>query len=358
MDNRPTTRHSQLCYCLCLVILIALPLLTTAFASEEESLAQTEVKAADIANANALATNFRYHLFKGKTPAANQYPADSQPLSFKGRITNPIATVPTPPGPFFYLGDVAPFGSPFKTIGSTKNHPVYIDMGMCGGNPTSCWGNPAKYLTDIGVSTMIHLTDQYTGLTTNGRYTLGTAVPLLVTIFPNFSGIPTLGESDIVGIAHAAAHAQGSGLGHLYHIFLPKGVDTCFDGGPCYSPLILGTFGFCAYHFTVTFADIGTVYFTVEPFQDVPGCQVPASGPTPPNGQLADSTFNVLSHELFEAISDPDTITGFRAFHALDFGAEIGDLCFAEPRLVTLNGHLYDTQLEYSDHYHACAAAP
>ncbi|HEV2715369.1 MAG TPA: hypothetical protein VGU64_08915, partial [Terriglobales bacterium] len=96
--------------------------------------------------------------------------------------------------------------------------------------------------------------------------------------------------------------------------------------------------------------------YTVEPFQNVLGCQVPFSSPTPPNGQLADSTNNSLSHEFFETVTDPDVFTGFRATNT-SFG-EIGDVCVGAVAVFALNGHDYEIQLEYSDTYHACASTP
>lgn len=104
---------------------------------------------------------------------------------------------------------------------------------------------------------------------------------------------------------HAVASKEGSGYGHIYHVFLPPGQDECFShpSKVCYSPDDPKTFVFCAYHSSVQFKDIGHVLYSVEPFQDVPGCSV---RPGTPNGQLADSTNNSLSHELFETISDPD----------------------------------------------------
>ena len=119
-------------------------------------------------------------------------------------------------------------------------------------------------------------------------------------------------------------------------MFLPKGVDTCFDlTNICYSPDNPPSFVFCAYHGSVTFSDIGHVLITVEPFQNVNGCSVATPSP---NGALVDSTANVLSHELFESITDPDppgTVTdivngkfGWIALNSLiEFGAEIGDIC-------------------------------
>jgi hypothetical protein len=162
---------------------------------------------------------------------------------------------------------------------------------------------------------------------------------------------------------HAVAKVTGTGYGHIYHIFLPKGVDTCFDlSNVCYSPDNPSSFFFCAYHGSVTFSDIGHVVYTVEPFQNVGGCRV--STPAP-NGQLADSTNSVLSHELFEAITDPDLNAWFNQTSLDLAGFEIGDECqplsnstgALDPTFL-INGKKYEVQTEYSNHYHACAVVP
>jgi hypothetical protein len=143
-------------------------------------------------------------------------------------------------------------------------------------------------------------------------------------------------------------------------------MDTCFDTpqqSVCYSPDNSPTFFFCAYHSYYTFSDIGTVLFTVEPYQNVPGCQVATPSP---NGQLADSTNAVLSHETFETITDPTLNAWWNSGHAALGGSEIGDECQSidnssggalDPTFL-INGKSYKVQLEYSNTYHACAAQP
>ena len=116
-------------------------------------------------------------------------------------------------------------------------------------------------------------------------------------------------ESDLIAILHGVVAKTGaSGYGHIYHLFLPPGVDTCFDppdNNICYSPDNFATFAFCAYHDSVTYTDLGHVLFTVEPWQG-PGSGCEDSPVGAPNSQLIDSTDDTLSHELFETISDPD----------------------------------------------------
>jgi hypothetical protein len=80
-----------------------------------------------------------------------------------------------------------------------------------------------------------------------------------------------------------------------------------------------------------------------------------------PNG-LLDSTSDILSHELFETITDPDPNSGWVAQSSLPvFGAEIGDLCQI-PQFrygaFSINGKMYKNQPEYSNKFHGCATTP
>lgn len=269
-------------------------------------------------------------------------------------------TVPVPAAPYFYPADLTKGTNATYNIrlGTTTQHAIYVDYS---GTVASNWGNPEGFLKDVNSSTFIHLTDQYTGKTTNGRYPVGTNASVTYSYYGN-----TLYEHEIAAIVHSVASKSGygAGTGHLYHIFLPMGTDTCFDQGSCYAPDNPANWAFCAYHDAWTFKDIGTVYYTVEPYQNVSGCAVQTPSP---NGQLADSTNSVLSHELFETITDPNPGYAYENRTSLDLdGYEIGDECqplvnssydFLTPTFL-INGKKYEVQLEYSNTYHACAAVP
>ncbi len=276
-----------------------------------------------------------------------------QPSARAKESQDDVNGIPAIQPPGFYPDDVSnPANRP--TIFDADHHPIYINMSP------SHWGNPGMFLTDLGRSNFIHLLDQYVGNSANNRYTLGTSFLATYPVPANH----TIKDSDLYPLLHAAAASQGSGLEHIYHVFLPKGVDICVDAANCYSPDISKTFTFCAYHGYVTFKDaVGHVLYTVEPYQDVAGCQARPTGT--PNGQLTDSTDDTLSHEVFETISDPDLTAWY--VHALTFsnGNEIGDLCvraavFPGKNIysfygnVVLNGHLYSVQPEYSNQFHGC----
>jgi len=267
-------------------------------------------------------------------------------------------------GPYFYPADLASGGGP--TLATTRMHAVYVNAS---GSIASNFGNPEGFLRDLNRSTFIHLVDQYVGTTENNRYPVGNRARVRY-------GTPgaTLFESDIAAIVHAVALEHGAGGDHVYHVFLPQGTDTCFDittENPtpvCYSPDNPATFDFCGYHDAVQFTDIGIALYTVIPWQGPgSGCDVT---PPSPNGVLADSTDNVLSHEAIETITDPLPGLGYLNFTGglLTF-QEIADECVLfnldpttpgnyAPPVFRVNGRQYKIQIEYSNTYHACATVP
>ncbi len=266
-------------------------------------------------------------------------------LAMKGAAN---VNTPVVPSPGFYPADLSYFGG--AVLATATTHDIYVNGTMDNG------GDPGIFLTSWRHSQLVHVLDQYVGSTADDRYPAGTAAKLEYPIFT------TLGDNDLILMLHAAASTLGTGYGHVYNIFLPQGVDFC-EGSSCYSPDNPSTFAFCAFHGSVDFAGIGHVLFTLEPYQDVVGCQVEQPSP---NGSLIDSTASVLSHEMSETITDPDG-DAWLAFNSLAVaGDEIGDLCqstdpaqpyFLNP-ITDLNGTNYAVQIEYSNNYHACANTP
>jgi hypothetical protein len=260
----------------------------------------------------------------------------------------PANTTPIP----FFPADVSYDGG--LVLPTTTHHALYVNPP---GSISSTWGAPEQYLSDLNRSQFIRLTDQYVGTNAGDRYPVGGNALVLFSMSGN-----VLTQADIYSILHLAAQVYGSGPGNLYHVFLPPGMDTCIDGSSppvCYSPDNVPDFQFCGYHGAVTFNDIGGVLFTVEPFQNVSGCQ---EAPPNPNGQLADSTYGTLGHEVFETITDPLGTGWLNLKSDVLVFQEIGDECellqdlnnqFDDPSF-KLNGRLYQSQLEYSNERHAC----
>jgi hypothetical protein len=313
--------------------------------AQSTSTLQASISGSDMASASSVSHSW-YRITPAATPAAKSLP--------KSALSNKkISSVPGLPRPGFYPADLVNHGGAVLT--SAEQNPVYFN---CPAGPTSCWGNPTTFLNHLNNSAFIHLTDQYVGTTANSRYPVGPSVKINQTLQTN-----VLYLNDILTIVHAAASKlsiANGGYGNILHVFLPHGIDTCFDLTTiCYSPDNPSSFRFCAYHGSVLFNDIGHILFTVEPYQNVPGCQVASPSP---NGLLVDSTASVLSHELIETITDPDFNAWWSDKSLIEQFEEIGDICepvgngagqFLDPTFI-VGGKNYKIQLEYSNKFHGC----
>jgi hypothetical protein len=102
------------------------------------------------------------------------------------------------------------------------------------------------------------------------------------------------------------------GTDHIYSVFLPPGVDTCFSQTACNDN------DFCGYHSAMTVNGTQVLYSN-EPYPDLQGCN---TGQSPNGNAWADTAVKTESHELSEAITDP-----FGDGWIDPAGNEIGDEC-------------------------------
>src|SRR5450631_188254 len=292
----------------------------------------------------AVVTNFRCHIL----PVQGQTPSRPGCDDLHLRAAGPNG---------FTSPDLNNHGGPVVT---NTTHTFYFLN--CLSNCATDWGDPITFLTDLfaGVnSTFLHVTDQYTGQSTDGRYTTsgpGVALTASVTHTITDSQLHTI---IVNGIKAQFPSGGGGGYGRMHSIFLPQGQDLCFDNSnQCYCPDnncgAGNVFAFCAYHgsFDTTDAVGGALHviYQAQPFDNVSGCQVNGG----PNGALKDSVNNVFSHEIFETITDPD----LNAWWRTATGDEIGDICnFNLANPISLNGHSYAIQKEYSNKAHTCVSS-
>ena len=104
------------------------------------------------------------------------------------------------------------------------------------------------------------------------------------------------------------------GINKMYFMFTSSGEGSCSGYSCAYSD-------YCAYH-SYFGSTTNPVIYGNMPYADPAHCQV--SGTPSPNGEAAaDAAANVTSHELTEAITDPE----LNAWYGGDLGGEIGDLC-------------------------------
>jgi len=312
---------------------------------------KSAVAAATIVHRKAMGTTTNRNGGEAASPAQISAAQGRSPASFAGSDSE---------GYFRGPGDLYGFGGP--TIATAQHHAIYIGAGGSTCNTPAClstWGNPAGFLADLNNSRYIHVTDQYVGTSAGGRYPVGTWFYTTPFTAPQY-----FYDSDMVTLAaEAASITNGAGYNHIYHIFLPPGQDECFGpGSVCYSPDNPFTWGFCAYHGSADVPGVGHVIYTVEPYQNIPGCSV---RPGTPNGMLADSTNNVLSHEVVETITDPDGSGWWNVQDNGMFGEEIGDECafivsagFDPATWRSYNGHVYATQPQYNNNKHGCTTGP
>lgn len=244
-----------------------------------------------------------------------------------------------------YPADLVRKNGPIMRSAASFN--VYVN---CKQGGEACWGDPEGFQKALTGSTFAALLTQYTK-SQPSAYTFGGAFTVKYHTYTKL-----FYQNDLLSVVHAALvknNMQG-GYATIYHVFLPKGTDTCFDRSrDCYSPDHSRTFDFCAYHESVAFKDVAKpVIVSIEPFQKVAGCESKASAGA---SALTNSTSSTLAHETFESITDPGPAFAWFNFTFFD---EVADLCESFEWKIDVNGTAYSLQPMYSNKYHACAAGP
>jgi len=256
---------------------------------------------------------------------------------------NPIAQ----PGQVHTMGVVFPLdmkNGGGAVLKATTQNDIYVNT------TAAAVGSPATFQANMNLnSSLFSVLNQYNGVTSTGKFPVGTAFTATVATFTNM-----ISQDTLFAVIHAAAKTGGTGYGHEYHVFLASGLDTCFDFGPCYSPDNPPTWVFCAYHGSITFTDIGHVIYSIMPYQNV-GNAAGSCGDFGlgglPNPAPIDSTATTLWHETAESISDADPNT---AWFNTTFNMEIADVCNNMRASETLNAHKYVIQPVYSNSVHGC----
>jgi len=233
--------------------------------------------------------------------------------------------------------DLSYYGGPVMNGGTEYN--ILVNCA-----DESCWGGKiTQFQNDLSGSALIGIANEYNA---GGSYVSGGDY----TVSYDTSG--TLQDADIFNIVHSVVTTYNlpTGYGAEYHVFLASGVQQCSSSaGGCYGAQ------YCAYHGSNDYSDIGHVLYSTEPYQNISGCQVPSGSP---QGQLADSTASVLSHETMETITDPDVAANNVAWYNQNYG-EIGDLCApangVSVGVTTLGSDAWELQPEYSNAVHDCS---
>jgi len=243
-----------------------------------------------------------------------------------------------------------------------------------------------QYLHDVAAASGSHsnvfaTNAEYSG--SNGQISYGISVGAAVTdttayptagctvnsgaVYADSSGYSTCLDDDQLVAETGAVIAAGSlptDLGHMYLMFTPKGVESCFyPGNPSNQQCSINSTAsaaFCAYHSYFGAGD-ASIYANM-PFP-IYGSATGYSctdenlggGIQAPNGDVdADVEVSPLSHEMSEAITDPDLDAWYDSS-----GYENGDECAyvygplsgsaGTQYNQVINSHNYLTQTEFSN---------
>ena len=104
-----------------------------------------------------------------------------------------------------------------------------------------------------------------------------------------------------------------TGINNMFLLFTSSGEGSCAGSACAYTY-------YCAYH-SYFFSGSSPVIYGNEPYADTNYCQVPGT-PSPNADAAADAAATVASHELTEAITDPEINAWYDGS-----GSEIGDKC-------------------------------
>jgi hypothetical protein len=337
--------------------------------------------AAAIASVGGSASASTHAAAKAHAPRVGRFGGIVRPLSTSGARANGIGMdgpVGTPP--------LIWHGGPMMGTRSTHDKVVITPVYWSGsGSETfaASYGNLInKFLKDAAkdsekASNVFSTLFEYNGSNgiINYHFTVGAAINIAGfpasgctvnsgTIYADNTGYTRCIDDD-QAISQIAAATAGKPYdnGHIYVLFLPKHVESCFyPGNPSNQACTINhtaSAAYCAYHSEGP----SNMVYAMMPFpiyksstgysctDETLGAHIQS-----PNGNVdADVEISPLSHEISEAVTDPDTTTGWFDSSGYENGDECayiyGSLGGADPGLFnqTINGHHYLTQEEFSN---------
>jgi hypothetical protein len=229
----------------------------------------------------------------------------------------------------------------------------------------------AQFVQDLGGSAFFNLLNQYD----DGRGGRPTSISfadsdLYNAPYPNNEGSTAnpLLDSDVktaIESVRARHRDWYTGLDNLYVLVTAATEQLCTTdelgniNGCTFSSTGASIGDFCGFHNYIP--DAQPVVFAWVSGGGIAGCDLLHSSllPPTPNGPEADGMVSKMSHEIFEAITDP-LVTSWS-----DASGEIGDKCFSkfgQPIFgranLVLNGHAYAVQEEWSNDAFAPSSKP
>jgi hypothetical protein len=159
-------------------------------------------------------------------------------------------------------------------------------------------------------------------------------------------------DADIINEVQKVIATKGwsGGLNKIFNVYTSVGEGSCFDS----SSSSCAYTQYCAYHSYIGSGGSSSIIYSNEPYAAATGCQASVF----PNHPDSDSAASVTSHEITEAITDPNLNAWFTST-----GSEIGDICAWNYGTNTYdsnkanqlwNGRFYEIQMMYDNHTASC----
>jgi len=312
------------------------------------------------------------HASTGRASATPAHGIHIDPVTQKGAraASSSLAADVETSGPVPYQGGPVQHDPTFYAIFWLPSGTSY-EPGIVNGD-SGYEGLMSRYLKDAGSTNLANVASQYYD-TTNGfidHISPATQYGGAWTDTTSYPESPVL-DSDIQAAVNAALVANpgwNDGVNSTFFVFTGYGITSCVDSSEsnC-SPGLPGA-GYCAYHghfdddtrgHTAVYANMPELEsWNAHDFGE--GCQ---STNALPNGDIyADNEFSVLSHEQWEAETDP---LGNAWTYPDNADGEIADLCQGQygyepyfgPSNTDVNGDLYVLQELWSNADNGCAGA-
>ena len=122
-------------------------------------------------------------------------------------------------------------------------------------------------------------------------------------------------QDEVTSYTNAGWPVTQNKVRSLYFVFTPQGVGSCYGSSCAYT-------NFCAYHSWITQSTGDAILYANQPYAAQNYRIYTCDSGQHPNGNAADATLNVVSHEHNEAITDPEGTAWYDSQ-----GAENGDKC-------------------------------
>jgi hypothetical protein len=220
-----------------------------------------------------------------------------------------------------------------------------------------------RYFNDVGSSLLYQIASQYTQ--TGGTFPSNAVLAGTWVDTQAYPETPLL-DSDIQNEVTRAQSAKSwtSSIDNIFFVFTEKDEGLCYDSAhtQCTPNISVPSGGvqFCAYH-SYFGASNDTIYAAM-PYAASPTFNSGCDTGTHPNGDDADATINVTSHEQMEAATDPELNAWYNNDSSSQvYQEEIGDLCAwtfgpdnSQGGDVTWNSHNYLVQQEWNNSVTGC----